>query len=198
MASTLSNLHLLLRVPSFTRWPLRLHFFANDVHKSWLDQCKDAPEALRPTLQVVVDDSSQPCTAGAEQDGGSAASGIHALALDYAPIRPYVEKAKSIIEFEREGNCVVFCKELAPGNGLYAVCPNEGCEGVGHVDCWSSHLRGQEDDKEAVLPIAGRCPKCNGLVAWKGMMTELSLRTRGQNEIEKLLRRRRGVVLTKS
>jgi len=208
LTSILSNLHLLLTVPSFARWPLRLHFFADDVYRAWTGWCGDAPEPLRPTISVVTDfaSTSAGATTGARavevREGSrkpAPASGIHALPLDYAPVRPYVEKARSIFEFEREGSCVVCGGQLPPGEGLYAVCPRDGCEGVGHLDCWSRHLlEGDGDGPSPLLPIAGHCPSCQGQVEWKDMMTQLSLRVRGKKEVDKLLKKRKAATSNKA
>lgn len=190
--SILSNLHLLLRVPSFSRWPLRLHFFAPDVHQAWVRWCSIANEPLRDTVEVVTDFvlSADPGPEAGAADAPAPLGGIHSLPLDYAPMRSYVTKTNSIVSFEREGDCVVCGQHLPPGEGLYAVCPNDECEGVGHVTCWSKHLLGGEEG-DHVLPVSGKCPSCDGRVDWGGMMRELSLRMRGQKEVEKLLRKPR-------
>ena len=102
-------------------------------------------------------------------------------------------KAQSVFDFEREGNCVVCNEEIVSGEGLHALCSNEGCEGVGHLACWSRHfLHARDVDGDAsVLPIQGRCPKCDGKVEWGEMMKELTLRTRGKKDLEKLLKTKR-------
>ncbi|KAK5656709.1 hypothetical protein OQA88_4256 [Cercophora sp. LCS_1] len=203
LVSIVSNLHLLLRVPSFARWPLRLHFFATEVHAAWLKWCSTVSEPLRDTLTVGTDfggtssKGRELATAEekeAEDDAEKAKPwGIHALPLDYEPIKEYVSKGQGVFEFEREGNCVVCHEAIAAGEGLHAVCVNDGCEGVGHLSCWSKHfLRDHAPaGDEIILPIQGRCPKCHGEVQWGDMMKELTLRVRGQKEVEKLLKTKR-------
>lgn len=205
LTSVISNLHLLLRVPSFLRWPLKLHFFNRDVHKAWLKWYSTASDKLRDTMEIVTDfesvagteiaENTEPGTQGKE--GGeeetvpaALAWGIHALPLDYAPMREVVTKTESIFSFEREGNCVVCAEHLATGEGVYAACTNTDCEGVGHVSCWSKHLLGP-DTADEVLPISGSCPQCNGPVTWGEMMTEMTLRMHGRKEVEKLLKKPR-------
>ncbi|ROT39056.1 GIY-YIG catalytic domain-containing protein [Sodiomyces alkalinus F11] len=207
VGSIMSNLHLLLRVPSFERWPLRLHLFAPAAHAAWEASCATADGAMRRDLQVVTDfgpegnggkgaasgDKTQGDAASVASsvgwDSGAAGRGIDALALDYAPIKEYVEKAQSIFTFEREGVCIICKEELEHGNGSYAVCSASGCEGVGHLTCWSRHLLGQDQEgKEAVIPVQGHCPSCLGDVKWDDMMRELTLRIRGSKEIAKLLK----------
>ncbi|KAI0123406.1 GIY-YIG catalytic domain-containing protein [Xylariales sp. AK1849] len=192
VTSILSNLHLLLRVPSFARWPLNLHFFAPDVHKAWTKWCDTANEPVRESVEIMTDFEPPPNTAdtGSESNAPAQPRGIHALPLDYAPMKEYVTKTQSIFSFEREGHCVVCGQYLSSNEGLYATCPNTGCEGVGHVACWSQHLLGKESSDE-IIPITGSCPKCRGDVKWGNMMKEVSLRMRGRKEVEKLLKKPR-------
>ncbi|RYP77423.1 hypothetical protein DL771_001218 [Monosporascus sp. 5C6A] len=182
ITSILSNLHLLLRVPSFARWPLSLHFFAAEVHQIWQKCCHAADEPIRDTIRVLTDFG--------RARTGDEPWGIHALPLDYAPMKDYVAKARSIFEFEREGACVVCGEDLPPGQGLYAVCSNTGCEGVGHISCWSRHMLGEKNN-DHVLPITGQCPKCKRNLVWGDMMKELTLRIRGPKEVDRLLKKPR-------
>jgi structure-specific endonuclease subunit SLX1 len=105
-------------------------------------------------------------------------------------MKSYVEKTKSLYSFEREGVCIVCGEDLLHEGGLYATCSSTGCEGTGHISCWSRHLLGSNDDEE-IIPISGRCPKCEGEVMWGDMMKEMSLRLRGQKAIDKILRKPR-------
>lgn len=253
ITSILSNLHLLLRVPSFARWPLKLHFFDQDVFARWNRyNAASGVEPLRKTLEVVTDFKSAALGSdvpeeqtdekqkneeqrkkklttvtkkkkkGAKADEqkdvveeeeeevenseyestGGPAWGIHGLPLDHAPLAPYLEKGQDISTFEREGNCVVCQQQLDHDKGLYAICSNGECEGVGHLDCWSRHLLDQRDEAGAdglILPMEGQCPKCSGVVRWSDMMRELTLRVRGQQEVEKVLKKhRRSTKITKA
>lgn len=219
LASVVSNLHLLLRVPSFGRWPLRVHFFDRGVWSAWERWCEATAEGLRDGLGVVTDfgergvrgsgggggegEEGRVTVEGKEQgertEGGERVVvdedqaprwGIHALPLDYEPMKEYVAKGQEIFEFERQGRCVVCDEDMASGEGLHALCTNGGCDGVGHLSCWSRHLLG-DGDADSILPLQGACPKCKGEVHWGEMMKELTLRTKGSKEVEKLLKRKR-------
>lgn len=200
MPSILANLHLLLRVPSFLRWPLRLHIFVPEVYEAWQKWCGTVDKPLPDTVEVVTDFG--PEEGGQVQDGASSRSspatpepwGIHALPLDYMPLRDYVNKAQDIFTFEREGDCVVCAKAMPAGQGLYAVCPNPACEAVGHLQCWSGEvLRGEGDvgRNGILIPKCGSCPKCGGPVVWGDMMKELTLRLRAPKEVDKLVKAKR-------
>ncbi|KAI1442975.1 hypothetical protein F5Y02DRAFT_228782 [Annulohypoxylon stygium] len=195
LASILSNVHLLLRVPSFSRWPLNVHFFAPDAYEAWGKWCDTVDDPLRDTIQILTDFGSS--SSGLNETGGSHSEnesekpwGIHALPLDYTPMKEYVAKTKSIYDFEREGDCVVCRERLKPGEGLYATCSNVGCEGTGHVSCWSRHML-EKEAGEDIIPISGHCPQCGGQVAWIDLMKEMSLRVRGTKEVDKLLKKPR-------
>ncbi|OTA99066.1 hypothetical protein M426DRAFT_325469 [Hypoxylon sp. CI-4A] len=195
MSSVLSNLHLLLRVPGFSRWPLNVHFFVPEVHEAWKKWCNTANEPLRTTTKILTD--FKPTRLGSKETESPSIEnpsekswGIHALPLDYAPMKDYVTKTKSIYEFEREGNCIVCGEHLEPGEGLYATCSHIRCEGTGHISCWSKHLLAGESN-EQIIPISGHCPKCKDEVVWGDLMKEMSLRIRGTKEIEKLLKKPR-------
>ncbi|KAI1372795.1 structure-specific endonuclease subunit SLX1 [Hypoxylon crocopeplum] len=195
LTSILSNLHLLLRVPSFAKWPLNVHFFNQKVYEAWENWCNTANEPLRDTIRVLTDFGPSSSTSTDEESLGDGIEsekpwGIHALSLDYAPIKDYVTKTKSIYGFEREGDCVVCGEHLETGQGLYATCSNTDCEGSGHISCWSRHMLGKEADED-IIPISGCCPQCKGEVLWGDLMKEMSLRLRGQKEIEKLLKKPR-------
>ncbi|KAI1805963.1 hypothetical protein F4811DRAFT_195394 [Daldinia bambusicola] len=195
LTSILSNLHLLLRVPSFSRLPLNVHFFVLEAYKAWQNWCNSVDEPLRNTIGVLTDFGPM----GTSSGGGESADaedepeqpwGIHALPLDYTPLKSYVTKTKSIYDFEREGNCIICQEHLDPGKGLYATCSNIDCEGTGHLTCWSKHMLGKEAS-ENIIPISGHCPKCRGEVVWGDLMKEMSLRLRGPKEVEKLLKKPR-------
>ncbi|KAJ3579861.1 hypothetical protein NPX13_g705 [Xylaria arbuscula] len=189
MKSILSNVHLLLRVPSFARWPLKLHFFAPDVHGIWNRLCDSASESLRETIPILTDFSLSPGDTGVSTEDTNL-RGIHALPLDYAPMKQYVEKTRSLYSFEREGKCIVCDEHLEHGEGLYATCSNPLCEGTGHIACWSKHLL-RNNLGEDIIPISGQCPECKGDVVWGDMVKEMSLRIRGQKEVDKILRKPR-------
>ncbi|KAH6692502.1 GIY-YIG catalytic domain-containing protein [Plectosphaerella plurivora] len=197
MSSVMANIHLLLRVPSFLRWPLNLHFFAPAAHSAWLASCDVATEPVRPGLQVATDFGPKGAKSGkgaaaVEEASESQAWGIHSLPLDYAPMKEYAEKTRSIISFEQEGKCIVCEEELEHGTGLHVVCSSDGCQGVGHLACWSRHLLTEEGNEEAMMPTHGRCPSCHNAVQWGVMMKELTLRERSPKEVDKLLKTKPG------
>ncbi len=183
MKSIMSNIHILTGVASFVRWPLNLHVFAKEAQKAWETWLKQTEDPERPGLTMVTDIVDE--TTGILQE--SEPAGIHALALDYTPIKDYVQKAQDVVSFEREGKCVHCDDELTSREGLHAMCPNAECQAMGHLGCWSKHALAGEGESDAVIPSTCRCPSCGGEVRWGDMMKELTLRVRGEEDIQRLL-----------
>jgi structure-specific endonuclease subunit SLX1 len=183
MKSIMSNIHILTGVASFVRWPLNLHLLAQEAKKAWDGWIKQSDDPERPGLQISTDIVDE--TTGILQE--SEPAGIHALALDYTPIKEYVQKAQHVVAFEKEGNCIHCDDELPSKEGLHAMCPNEGCEAMGHLGCWSKHALTGEGNTDAIIPSNCRCPSCGGEVRWGDMIKELTLRVRGEEEVQRLL-----------
>ncbi|KAH8126611.1 structure-specific endonuclease subunit SLX1 [Trichoderma asperellum] len=186
------NLHLLTSVPSFARWPLNVHFFSKDAHVAWLDRLITSKTSTRAGLEVFSDFGAS------ADDQSTTSSGIHSLPLDYWPMKEYIEKAHNAVLFERQGQCIHCHEEMESDQGLYAMCPNDGCEAMGHLDCWSKRALANDDDPTAILPNSCECPSCGGKIRWGDMIKELSLRTRGPGEVEKLLRKKKRLAAKES
>ncbi|KAG0646428.1 Structure-specific endonuclease subunit slx1 [Hyphodiscus hymeniophilus] len=194
VSSLLSNLHLLLRVPSFSRWPLDVRFFNEDVHKAWLKWTKAVSEPIADSVPIITDfPSAEP--RGPER-GGSPKSkrsktehGISMLDVDYTKDKDYVKKGKEVVDFEREGACTICQRELEHDAGIYTICPSPGCEAVTHMTCLSTSFL--KNDPDSLIPINGTCPTCRTELRWIDVVKELSLRMRGQKEVEKLLKVKR-------
>ncbi|KAL7791444.1 hypothetical protein V8C37DRAFT_382410 [Trichoderma ceciliae] len=180
LKSIIPNLHLLTSVPSFSRWPLNLHFFSEDAYGAWKGWTATSEIPVRASLKISTDFGPSP------EDLSATSWGIHSLPLDYSPMKEYIEKAHNVVSFEREGQCIHCHKEMEPNGGLYAMCPSNGCEAMGHLDCWSKHALAT-DEPTAMIPDSCKCPSCSDEIRWGDMVKELSLRTRGAAQVEKLL-----------
>lgn len=158
-----------------------------------------APEQLRDSLQILTDfPPKEPITAPVVLEGASDSietqkekvdHGISALGIDYERHKSHVMKGRDITIFEREGSCAVCHTELEHDAGLYTICTNATCEAVTHIACLSKHFLA--NDEESLLPVRGTCPECKTEQSWVDIVKELSLRMRGQKEVEKLLKKRR-------
>lgn len=181
-------------MPSFARWPLELRFFSSDVHKAWQKWCKTVSEPVPAALIVITDfPPTEPISLGEEGSPRTkkqkVSQGIAALDVNYEDVKLHVEKGKDVFDFEREGSCPVCKEELEHNAGVYAICPNLGCESVSHMTCLSKHFL--QDDEDSLLPTNGTCPSCKAELRWVDIVKEASLRMRGQKEVEKLLKVKR-------
>lgn len=111
------------------------------------------------------------------------------MKVDYFNEKPHVEKGKNIVDFEREGSCAICHSDLEHNAGIYTICSNHGCESVTHLTCLSQHFL--EDEEDALVPVKGQCPTCKAEIRWIDVVKELTLRIRGQKEVEKLLKEKR-------
>ncbi|KAG5977170.1 hypothetical protein E4U55_006976 [Claviceps digitariae] len=182
LKSIMANIHVLTGVPSFARWPLNVHFFAQDAYSAWQERLESAQEPCRENLPILTDFA---CVRDLLEN--SEAGGIQSLPLNYLPMADYISKAHAIVEFEQQGNCVHCLGELEPGKGLHALCPNDACKAMGHLDCWSQHAL-SNDGIGHVIPDHCSCPSCGGDIRWGDMVKELSLRLRGGAEVKKVLK----------
>lgn len=181
-------------MPSFARWPLEVRFFSEDVHKAWVKWTSTAAEPIRESLDTITD--FPPKLIKPASESGSPQSnrqktthGIGALDIDYKNNKPHVQKGKNIIDFEREGSCAICLADLEHDSGIYTICSNPDCEAVTHMTCLSKHFL--KDEEDSLVPIKGTCPICETETKWVDIVKELTLRMRGQKEVEKLLKKKR-------
>ncbi|QSZ31237.1 hypothetical protein DSL72_000800 [Monilinia vaccinii-corymbosi] len=192
--SALANLKLLLDVPSFSRWPLEVRFFAPDVHEAWIKWSNGIGEPLRDSLPITTDFPPAESKGDGEESpqGTVAKHGIEVLKLAYEDTKQHLEKGKRIFHADMQASCKICKQDLHPDSGLHTICPNPGCDAITHMTCLSRYfLRGEKTDEKPLVPIKGSCPGCKMEIRWKDVVTELSLRMRGPQLIEKLLKPKR-------
>lgn len=172
-----------------------MRFFNEDVHKAWLKWTKAVSEPIRESIPIITEFPLPEPTPEHQSDESPRAKrrktdhGISSLDVDYAREKEYVSKAKEIVDFEREGACSVCQKDLEHDAGIYTICPNPECDSVTHMTCLSKHFL--KDEPETMIPINGTCPSCKIELRWVDVVKELSLRMRGQKEVERLLKAKR-------
>ncbi|OJD33031.1 giy-yig catalytic domain-containing protein [Diplodia corticola] len=195
----ISNLHLLLRVKSFYRWPLHVTFFAEDVYCAWKDWTKSTPFKLRSTIGVQLEKADAPevCqrpdaekTVDTSKAIGNG-KGIEGIDVSYESLKAYLEKSRVLLEEGRELACVVCEKQMQAEKCVTLVCPHDDCQAISHMTCLSEAFLRQEGNPDAIMPLQGTCPSCGRLTQWPTLMKELSLRIRGEKEIASLCRKRK-------
>ena len=191
---------MLLRVPSFARWPLQVHFFCEDVHRVWRTWCERVDGVIRNDLHVTFDQAqsvnplkepTHPNARGKRVlDTQSAGGGIvSSLDVGYGKLITHLERGLLIIENEHQ-KCVVCSKELHGPASAALVCPGQNCNAISHMACLAKHfIAGTR--AESVIPLSGSCPSCQAKFQWISFVKELSLRTRGVKEMRVLRKKSR-------
>ncbi|KAK5107922.1 hypothetical protein LTR62_000527 [Meristemomyces frigidus] len=193
LSERLGNLHLLLHSSSFERWPLRVTFYALDVHRTWDRWTRQhVVDSLRPGIEVKLDPSATEKARPEEAaNSETALSGISALDVGYGGLKLQLEKSKRIFD-EAEWLQCDCCHQVVPAAGdLTLVCSTEGCDAVFHLDCLSTAFLEAEGNEDAMVPTSGACPSCGIELQWAELAKELSLRLRGETEIKALYKKRR-------
>ena len=197
----MSNLGLLLRVPSFASWPLQVHFFCEDVHRVWQTSCERLDGVNRNDLHVTLDQaqSADPLTETAPPRSTRGkcvldpqpASGGDMLSLDvgYGKLIPHLERGLLIIENGHQ-KCAVCSKELHGPASAALVCPEQNCNAISHMACLAKHAIAGTG-AESIIPLSGSCPSCQARFQWINLVKELSLRARGVKEMEVLWKKSR-------
>ncbi|RAR03660.1 GIY-YIG catalytic domain containing protein [Stemphylium lycopersici] len=195
LEARLKNLHHLLGVGSFSRWPLHIRFFAPDVFVQWEKHISKMKTKLRSSITIRLTPAELPKLASDVQSEMRAhfiPQVIRAIPVAYEDCKSYVDKSKNTLANGHRKNCDV-CKRVAnPGKSLVLVCPMENCSSVSHVTCLSQKFLAEEGNKDAFVPIQGRCPSCDSSLQWSDMMKELSLRMHGEEEIKAMFKKKRG------
>ncbi|KAH0557026.1 hypothetical protein GP486_005186 [Trichoglossum hirsutum] len=206
LTDRLGNLHLLLRVQSFTRWPLEVRFFNEDVYRVWQQWTQREAERLRDGIKVVLDLKRELPGAGKEGDDTPPSSqaprrrakkatcgngGIEGLDVGFGPIREHAEKSVKMLAERKPLECAVCRGEMNHQKDLVATCPTEGCMAASHLTCLSRHFLTCESEKRLILPTEGMCPGCFAHLRWANIVKELALRVRGKKDLEKLLKKPR-------
>ncbi|KAL8770696.1 MAG: hypothetical protein Q9203_005105 [Teloschistes exilis] len=173
----LTNLHLLLRVPSFNRLPLAVRFFSTEVYKDWLRYNKSASGELRAGLEVY-----QPSTAG----------DLDSIDVTYAALKPHLEESLLLRTNNTGKRCSVCAGSLDLQSSMLLTCPSQACQAVSHMTCLAKSRPVGVQDSYEFLPLTIQCPQCNKAYRWIDIVKELSIRLRGEKESARLTKAPRG------
>lgn len=186
----LEDLHALLRSTYFAPWPLRVRFFAADVHRAWKAWYDRVDGPIPGHMKVIVDgDCILP---GQDRDsGGDAVGSVHGLQVNYAKFEDYLEKAAFLLDDPADLSCSVCQKQAVPNEELVVVCPQTRCHCISHMVCLSARFLRAANDPDRLVPLHGLCPACDQTVQWPVIMQELTLRRRGDREVQTILRRKK-------
>ncbi|KAF1935844.1 structure-specific endonuclease subunit slx1 [Clathrospora elynae] len=194
LEARLKNLHHLLGVGSFSRWPLHLRFFAPDVFAQWEKHASKMKTRLRKDITIQLTPAELPKLAAdvqIEMRTHFIPEVIRAIPVAYEDFKTYVEKSKTTLEDGRRRACGVCKKGASIETSLILICPVDTCQSVSHFACLSQKFLAEESNKDALVPIEGTCPTCRSPIRWSTMMKELSLRMHGKEEIKAMFKMKR-------
>jgi structure-specific endonuclease subunit SLX1 len=194
MEARLKNLHHLLGVGSFSRWPLHLRFFAPDVFAQWEKHTSKMKTKLRKSITIQLTAAELPKLAAdvqSEMRTHFIPEIIRAIPVAYEDCKLYVEKSRSTIEEGRRHRCSVCNEDASAESALVVICPHEPCQSISHVACLSQKFLAEEKNLDTFIPIQGTCPSCHTSVKWSDMMKELSLRIHGEEEAKAMFKTKR-------
>ena len=199
LTDELSNLHLLLRVPSFSRWPLQVRFFCEDVYRTWQGWSERVDGSIRNGIKVLLDlKQPEKITNDGETHMSTQAKGkrkretlgrggIEGLNVGYSELKKHVEKSSFLIAENEALKCAICAKTLGAQAAMALVCPQERCRTVSHMNCLATKFVEDEGVAAAIIPISGRCPGCKEELQWIDLMKELTLRARGDKAVTQMM-----------
>ncbi|KAI9037042.1 structure-specific endonuclease subunit SLX1 [Aspergillus affinis] len=190
LSAHLGTLHTLLRSTLFAGWPLKIRFFAADVHRAWQAWC-DRVDGFLPEHMAVISDGN--CLETYRQHGASdyRVGSIQGVKFDYSKIGDYAEKAAFLLDNSETLQCKICGIRVVPDAEMVVVCPEGECYCTAHLMCLSNEFLDSANDSDRLVPTSGPCPACHKTVQWSLMMQELSLRKRGGNQWLKVLRKKK-------
>ena len=196
----LKNLHLLLQVPSFLKWPLHLRFFCEYVYEKWLFWSERVNTSVGHHRKVVLD-FKQPTK---EDDRGKSATdpqeetqqkieklGNDEIDVGYSKPKSHLEKSILMLAEDSLIDCGVCRQGMGLAKRVALVCPNDACRSAFHMGCLASSFLQDSIEENSVVPVSGICPGCQAEVQWIDVLKEMSLRVRGDREVKQIMRKPR-------
>ena len=199
LKNRMSNLHLLLRVPSFSRWPLQVRFFCQDVYEKWQYWNKTVDSSIRDGIKVLLDlrQSEEPISTsnlplstqakGKRNREALGKGGVEGLDVEYSQLKDHIEKSISCLSEHKAFKCAICAKDLDPKSAMALMCNQETCRTVSHLTCLATRFVEDEGAKAAVIPVSGKCPGCKEELLWIDLVKELTLRLRGEGKVAQMM-----------
>ena len=197
LTDKLSNLHLLLRTNYFSKWPLEVKFFCEDVYRVWQTWCHRVDGQIRAGITVRLDlkkhvpekKADQPLAKRRKTDS-MGSGGVEGVDPTYRSLETVLEKGRFVFDVSAQLRCDICKAPLVLDRELITLCPHGECRSISHVTCLAEKFL-REDPVASLVPIRGSCPGCKLDTVWVDLMKDLSLRVRGGKEMGKLLKQRR-------
>ncbi|KAL8852444.1 MAG: hypothetical protein Q9221_002674 [Calogaya cf. arnoldii] len=193
LKNSLSNLHLLLRVPSFNRWPLAVRFLCSDVYEAWEEHIKRADGELRGGFRIFCDFPEPTvelalAAAASENKKSPTMPILEKIDVTYSGLKPQIAKSIALAAEKGAQDCSVCGDALDLPNSMFLVCQSEHCAAVSHMSCLAKKWLQDQPSPESLLPVSGACPQCTREHHWVDLVKEASIRGRGGKHLAKLIK----------
>ena len=201
LSDKLANLHLLLRVPSFARWPLEVRFFCEDVFRLWQRWNDQTEERICSEIPITLDlkqpralpaNNSVLTNVQLKSDHRTkflSKGGMEGIDASYQGMKTHVEKSLFLLAEGESVKCAICDIELGEQRSTALVCSVDACTMASHLSCLARTFIEEDADQSPVLPRAGKCPCCKHDLVWVDLVKDLSLRVRGDKDIAQLMKK---------
>ncbi|KAL5338103.1 hypothetical protein BJX70DRAFT_217074 [Aspergillus crustosus] len=183
----LEDLHILLRSTYFSKWPLTLRFFAADVAQAWRLWCDRVDGIIPDHIKAIADGECTEIVSKCKQRNMRVES-VQGIKTDLKPVKDYFEKAMFLLDDPGRLHCSI-CEAQYEKDDSIVVCHQPSCNCATHLLCLSRKFLEDTKDLDGFAPLSGECPACAQTVQWPLMMRELSVRTRGKEMLQGMLRK---------
>lgn len=162
-----------------------------DVFRVWTVWSERVDGVIPDNVKVILDaDQDTQNSASQPTDISAHLRKLKELDIGYSSLKEYVEKCEFLFAEGERINCGVCRDHLDVENEMAVVCSQGSCRCASHLLCLSTRFLTEEKSSKMV-PTGGTCPTCKSKLNWATLMKEVSLRARGENEIQKLKKTRR-------
>lgn len=194
LQARLKNLYHLLGVRSFERWPLQIRFFSTDVFEVWRKCTAGLTAGISDDLAVRLTPTQIPAPVNGTSAGDvvyEVPEVIREIPVAYEDCKTQLEASTELLGDGTTHHCAICQQTSRTSTSLLVLCLNQDCQGVFHMSCLAARFLKEEGNKDALIPSKGSCPKCHTSMQWSTIVKELSVRARGQTELELLFKKRR-------
>lgn len=194
LTDRLANLQVLLQSKSFSRWPLQVHFFAEDVFLVWTRWIERNRLELRAGIPIKGPSSEATVFARklfevSRYSESKTKVCLRKLFKQYADIIKEKEKEDVQLSSRKEDNCAycsVCSNYVDKSSHTMLACPNTQCGAVSHLQCLASKFLDEEHSENLIIPVMGNCPFCGARVRWIELIMDLSNRIHGSKNLRKI------------
>ena len=200
MLDKLSNLHILLRAPYFTKWPLVVRFFSEDAYQIWLNWCERVDVPIPSRIGIILDlprpetdleeISSAQRPAKRRKVDLIGKGGVEGIDPTFARLQAVLTKSQFLLDEDDDLECATCHGRIRAKDDLFVLCPNGACSSISHVSCLAQNFL-HEGSSADIVPRSGPCPSCKSIIEWTDAMSEMTLRVRGTKEVQKLLSKKK-------